>query len=262
MKVYEFGNIENPKLLMFHGMACTWKQNFGQVIEKLKEQFYLIIPAYNGHNPDENKDFTSITQTASEIDDYIMKNHNGKIYASYGLSMGANILVEVLSNQRIQMEKAIIDAPDFVPFPSWFVKPVSKMVASVGVKVLQNPKKLNSIILFLMTGSTSKDYGEEMINSSVFSGLTKNTIYNAYYADHVQHIPKAFKDTNVQVICWCGSTENWAIKSIKNLKKYIPQLREKQFEGYKHGELIIIHSELFIAELETVLLTDLVGKIS
>lgn len=259
MKVYEFGNIENPKLLMLHGMACTWKQNFGQVIEKLKEQFYLIIPAYDGHNPDENKDFTSIAQTASEIDDYIMKNHNGKIYASYGLSMGANILVEVLSNQKIQMEKAIIDAPYFVPFPSWFVKPISKLIASVGVKVLRNPKKLNPIALYLMTGSTSKDYGEEIISSSVFLELTKKTIYNAYYDDHVQHIPKAIKDTNVQVICWCGSKESWAIKSINSLKFFIPQLQEKQLEGFKHGELIFTHSDQFIVELSAVLLPTLVG---
>lgn len=256
MKVYEFGNIENPKLLMFHGMACTWKKSFGRVIEKLKEHFYLIIPAYDGHNPDENKDFTSITQTASDIDDYIVKNHNGTIYASYGLSMGANILVEVLSNQKIQMEKAIIDAPYFVPFPSWFVNPISKLVASVVVKVLQNPKKLNPIVLYLTTGSTSND-GEEMINSSVFLELTKNTIYNAYYDDHVQHIPNAIKDTNVQVICWCGSKESWAIKSINNLKNFIPQLQEKQFEGLKHGELLFAYPEQYISELNAELLFDL-----
>ena len=256
MMIYEFGNIENPKLLLFHGMACTWKQNFGQVIEKLKDHFYLIIPAYDGHNPNENKDFISIKHTADEIDAYIKKNHHGKIYASYGFSMGANILIEILSNQNIQMEKVIIDAPDFTPFPSWFMKPISKVIASVGIKALQNPNKINSIILFLMTGSISKDYGSKMVNSSIFLGLTKNTISNAYYADHVQLIPKTFKDTNVQVMCWSGSKEAGAIKSIRNLSKHRPQLRKKQFKGYRHGELVIVHSDQFITELEAVLLSD------
>lgn len=39
MNIYEFGNKENPIIMLFPGTMCCWKGNFGKVIEKLSENF-------------------------------------------------------------------------------------------------------------------------------------------------------------------------------------------------------------------------------
>ena len=35
MKVYEFGNLSNPVILLLPGTCCHWKCNFGHVIDGL-----------------------------------------------------------------------------------------------------------------------------------------------------------------------------------------------------------------------------------
>lgn len=39
MKVYTFGDQSKPVMVLFPGTCCYWKNNFGHVIEGLKEYF-------------------------------------------------------------------------------------------------------------------------------------------------------------------------------------------------------------------------------
>ena len=48
MNIYEFGNKENPIIMLFTGTMCCWKGNFGKVIEKLSENFFVSAVAYTG----------------------------------------------------------------------------------------------------------------------------------------------------------------------------------------------------------------------
>ncbi|MDP4152514.1 MAG: alpha/beta hydrolase [Bacillota bacterium] len=247
-----FGDESKPSLLLLHGMVCTWEQNFSHLIGDLQRNYYLILPAYDGHNPKEDKDFADIEQTAVEIDDYIATHHGGKIYAAYGFSMGANVLAEILASNRTAIEKTILDAPYLLPRPRFLAMPFSKIIAAIAVKIIKSPEKTSPILLNLVTGSFTSESCPEKLNSVVFSNITKKTFYNAYYFDHIQKIRAEIKDTKTEVYCWCGSKEYFAIKSINKLKKYIPDLQFKQFDGLKHGGLI--YSDRFKQELDAVLL--------
>ena len=43
MKVYTFGDNTKPVMMLFLGTCCYWKNNFGHVIEGLKEYFLWLM---------------------------------------------------------------------------------------------------------------------------------------------------------------------------------------------------------------------------
>ena len=57
MRVYEFGNKENPDFLLLPGSICYWKGNFGKVIENLARDFYVTAVAYTGFDEADTENY-------------------------------------------------------------------------------------------------------------------------------------------------------------------------------------------------------------
>ncbi|PKC53352.1 hypothetical protein RhiirA1_404377, partial [Rhizophagus irregularis] len=60
MEFKEFGDSRNPKIMLIHGMATTWDICYKAAIDELKNDFFIIVPVLDGHNPNEQSDFCSI----------------------------------------------------------------------------------------------------------------------------------------------------------------------------------------------------------
>ena len=73
----EFGNIANPPILLLHGMMQDWHTEY-EMLKPLEEHYRLIIPAQDGFY-DGSKDFTSFADQARQIEEYIHRNHGGKV---------------------------------------------------------------------------------------------------------------------------------------------------------------------------------------
>lgn len=41
MTIHEFGEKENPVIMLLPGTMCYWEENFGHVIEALAKNFYI-----------------------------------------------------------------------------------------------------------------------------------------------------------------------------------------------------------------------------
>lgn len=54
MKIHEFGNEGTPVILLLPGTCCYWKANFGNVAERLAENFRVGIVAYSGFDENSN----------------------------------------------------------------------------------------------------------------------------------------------------------------------------------------------------------------
>lgn len=59
MKIYGFGDINKPSIMLFPGTCCYWKTNFGHVLEGLQQYFYTLIVSYSGFDETENTTFVS-----------------------------------------------------------------------------------------------------------------------------------------------------------------------------------------------------------
>ena len=72
MRVYEFGK-ENPEcILLIHPSLVTWDY-FEYVIPLLEKHYHLLIPALPGYDLNDDSEFSSVEQIASELADDILK---------------------------------------------------------------------------------------------------------------------------------------------------------------------------------------------
>ena len=86
----EFGNKENPPVLLLHGMMQDWWSEY-ELLKPLEEHYRLIIPAQDGFYEGSN-DFTSFADQARQIEEYVQTNYNGKVHGAFGGSQGGLML--------------------------------------------------------------------------------------------------------------------------------------------------------------------------
>ena len=65
MHIHEFGNKDNPVILLLPGTMCYWKGNFGNVIDELAKDFFVAVVAYTGFDEEDKEDYQSVSDNAS-----------------------------------------------------------------------------------------------------------------------------------------------------------------------------------------------------
>ena len=192
MKVYTFGDNTKPVMMLFPGTCCYWKNNFGHVIEGLKEYFYVAIVSYSGFDETEQSTFISELDETKKIEQYIQQHFNGSIFGAYGCSLGGSFVSLLVSRKNVHIDHAIIGSSD--------MDQTSKFVAKLQTAIIM------PIIYPLITGKGSKlakkfiakrmnsqdenaDYRKKFmeimgIGSGVdFSFISKESMKNQFYSD-------------------------------------------------------------------------------
>ncbi len=87
MTIHEQGKENARTIVMLHGLGMSWDM-FGAAIEQLSASFHLIIPALPGHDLNSPHDFTSVEETARELENALAERNHTEIECLYGLSLG------------------------------------------------------------------------------------------------------------------------------------------------------------------------------
>ena len=99
MKYVEYGLKQNKTIMLLHGGGLApW--NYSEEAEQLQDRYHIIIPILDGHSGSD-KNFTTIENNGDEIIAYIDQNLNGKVFMMCGLSLGGQILTDILAKRRI-----------------------------------------------------------------------------------------------------------------------------------------------------------------
>ena len=108
MKVLEHGGRIGRTLLF---LPCTaepvWA--FAETIALLSEQWHVFQVVFDGHEPEEPGDFTSVEQTVDEVTEYLKAHGVARLDAAYGCSLGGACLTRFLALGEIPVGRAIID---------------------------------------------------------------------------------------------------------------------------------------------------------
>ncbi|MCR4711307.1 MAG: alpha/beta hydrolase, partial [Clostridia bacterium] len=108
MHVIEYGSKDQETILLLHGGGLSW-WNYREEAELLSDRFHVVLPVLDGH-ANSDADFTSIEENASRIISYIDQTYGGSVLLIGGLSLGAQILVEILSQRGDICRYAIIES--------------------------------------------------------------------------------------------------------------------------------------------------------
>ena len=123
MKTVEFGKENIDVIILLHGGGLSW-WNYTETAELLKNRFHIVIPILDGHTGSDVS-FTSIENNAKEIISYIDEQFNGHILLAGGLSLGGQVLVEILSQRNNICDFAMIESALVMPMKitEYFIAP-------------------------------------------------------------------------------------------------------------------------------------------
>ncbi|MCL2322007.1 MAG: alpha/beta hydrolase [Oscillospiraceae bacterium] len=229
-----------PTIILLHGGGLSnW--SLSNVAKLLEKDYNVVTPIIDGHGEDGNEDFISIEDSAKKLLEYIAKNHNGKVFAIGGLSLGAQIATEVLSQREDIAQYAILESSLVIPLSKWIIStivPTYKL--SYGLIKQKWFAKIQAKSL-LIPDEMFEEYFADSLKLSKQS-LINFTISNATYK-----LKDSIGKTKATVLIIVGEKEIGLMKkSGEALKNKIPNSKLYCAQNMKHGELSIVHPEEYV----------------
>ena len=97
MKYMEFGQGNPETILLLHGGGLSW-WSYQAEAELLQSEYRIVLPILDGH-AGSDRPFTSIESNAAELVSFTDEALGGRVLLMGGLSLGAQILLEALSQR-------------------------------------------------------------------------------------------------------------------------------------------------------------------
>ncbi|WP_425414795.1 alpha/beta fold hydrolase [Saccharibacillus sacchari] len=101
--------------MLIHGIS--WAGAYLLQAELLQDRYHVTLPILDGHGG-ETTIYSSTEQSANGLLAYIDEHHNGMLFALCGVSLGGQIVVELLSRREHVDDFAIIDGSCWIPQPT------------------------------------------------------------------------------------------------------------------------------------------------
>lgn len=244
----EFGSKENPPVLLLHGMMQDWHTEY-EMLKDLEEHYLLIIPAQDGFY-DGSGDFTSFADQARQIEEYVQGYYGGKVVGAYGCSQGGLILTELLTRNNIDFGTVIMDG--------CYVAHQGKISGWVTYKMFckfKNTGEFPALIMVMMKlmGLKAEDLG---MMDSLYVRASDETVKRNFMENYTYRTRPEIAENKTMVHMWCGSKEPYAIKSHKEIKKYLKNYEEEIMDGLGHGEFLMKHSKECCEKIHRSILSD------
>lgn len=252
MRIYEFGNKKNPVILLLPGTACHWKVNFERQIELLKEKFCVLAVSYDGFDENENTIFPDMILETKKIEDFIIKNYNGKIFSAYGCSLGGSFVGLLIQRQRIHITHGILGSSDLDQSSKFVAKLKSMLVAFIFAPIIIEGKLPN----FMKKRMEEQDPEEKAYSEKLFESFTANrkglpfvkkeSIKNQFYSDLITPLEDniSVKGTTVHIFYALKMGKEYEERYLKHFKN--PDIRR---QNYQHEELLFCYPEEWYKEI-------------
>ena len=119
----EYGKENSDVMILLHGGGLSW-WNYKEAAEMLQTDYHVILPILDGHAGSDQQ-FTTIEENASEIIEFINSKFGGSVLLIGGLSLGGQILLEILSQRKDICQYAIVESALVIPskFTYSMIKP-------------------------------------------------------------------------------------------------------------------------------------------
>ena len=238
MIFHEFGDKNFPDILLIHGGGNSW-WNYLRQARMLSDKYHVILPTLDGHGEEYQKEYISTENSAQQILEYIKNNCDRKLFVIGGVSLGGQIVMELLSLDSDIAEKAIIDGSICIPQPK--LARICTIIVKQFGKIMFS-KSASKIQLGLMKKMyPNMAYPEEIENYYIedmprIPIKTLVTIYQTYMGRY--RLKDTITESKAQVLYIYGEKEMKCVKeSAKLFQKMHPDCTLYEAKGYNHGYL-------------------------
>jgi len=241
MRTVEYGKGNKDVIFLLHGGGLSW-WNYKETAERLADRFHIVMPILNGHSGSDVP-FTSIENNAREIISYIDENFGGHILLIGGLSLGGQVLVEMLSQRKNICKLAVIESALVLPmkFTAAMIKPTYNMCYPLIKK--RWFAKLQFKALHIKAGLFENYYTDTAV-------ITKEDMIAFLMANSNYSVKETLADCEAKSLVLVGGKERRIMKkSAQKIADRLPMARLEVVDNYYHGEISINHPEQYAEKL-------------
>lgn len=241
MKFVEVGQENQDVIVLLHGGGLSWWQYQAQM-DLLCENYHVVLPILDGH-AGSDADFTSIEDNAKRLLDYIDKTYGGSVLLIAGLSLGGQILLDMLALRKDICQYAIVESAAIIP---------DKLTASLVAPLFSMSfplikKKWFAKMQFRYLGIRA-DLFEHYYEDTV--KLSKQNLIAFTKASSLYQVKKNLKDSLARVRIIVGEKETKKMHaSARYLHDFLPDSRLEIKAGLAHGQYAINQPYLYVKEL-------------
>lgn len=241
MKYMEYGAQHRPVILLLHGGGLSW-WNFREEAELLGQQYHVVLPILDGHTGSDVP-FTSMEQNAREIIAWVDRHCGGQVLLMGGLSLGGQVLVEILSQRPDICRYAILESA--LVFPMHVTHALVKPTYSLCYPLIRQRwfARLQFRSLHIQPELFEEYYRDT-------AGLTRPDMIAFLEANANYRLKDSLRSCAAQTLVLAGSRELPVMKrSARALAAKLPHARLEILSGYTHGELSLNHSRQYVDKL-------------
>ena len=229
MRFVEYGKENKDVIVLLHGGGMSW-WNYREVAEILQDNFHVILPILDGHTGSD-ADFTTIEDNADRIISFIGENFGGSVLLLGGLSLGGQILLEILSRKSDICKFAIVESALVLP---------SKLTHSMIAPAFGSCYRLIKYRWF-----SKLQFDSYRLKSELFEdyykdtcGISKENMISFLQANALYSVKPSLSESEAKAYVFVGAKENSAMrksariieKAFKNAKlQIIPRAYHGQF---------------------------------
>lgn len=245
MVIKEYEKENTNTIMLLHGGGLSW-WNYREEAEILSNEFHVVLPILDGH-AESDRDFIDINSNATEIITYIDDNYDGKVMAICGLSLGAQVLIEILSIRADICRYSIIESAliEEMPLVNYLIEPLMNISYWMITKRWFAKLQFQSLKI---RQELFEDYYRDSRKISKKSMIAFLKANSKYQVRDDLHKSKA------KVLILVGSKEpKKIISSAHKLNRMISRSELKICKGYTHGEISLNHPIEYVDELLTLM---------
>ncbi len=241
----EYGTQNKDTIILLHGGGLSW-WNYIDEIELLKNQFHLVIPILDGHSGSD-MNFTSIENNALKIIDFINTNYNGKVKLIGGLSLGGQILLEILSRKNDICDCAIIESTLAIPMKATYkmIRPAFSMSYGLISKKWFSKMQFKSLKI-------KKDLFNEYYRDTC--KISKEDMIAFMEANSKYEIKDSLSSTKAKVLVVVGDKDRPIMKkSASIIHQKINGSRIEILPNYYHGDFSINNPQQYVKAINELI---------
>ena len=248
MKCMEMGAENRKVILLLHGGGLSW-WNYSEAAQCLAKRFHVVMPILDGH-AGSDAPFTTMEENAKRIIAFIDKHFGGSVLLIGGLSLGAQVLVEMLSQRPDICRYAVIESALAVPM-KWTAALVEPSF-SLCYPLIQ--KRWFAKLQFASIG-IKPDLFEDYYRDTM--QIAKTDLIALMRANSAYVLKESLGACTANALVLVGSREMPVMRrSARLIAERIEGAQLEILKGYQHGELSINHGKLYAQRL-----LQLIGEI-
>ncbi len=237
MTAREFGINNSEVVVLLHGGGLGW-WNFANEIELLKGRYHVVIPALDGHAGSDSG-FSSIEDNAVRIINYIDTNFGGHALMIGGLSLGGQILLEILSRRKNICKFAMVESALALPMPITcrLIKPTIMLSYGLISKKWFSRLQMKSLNI---RGSLFDDYYRDTC------AITRENYIRILQSNSSYRIKPTLSQCQAKAMIFVGGKERPIMKKSAKMINGLILESDMITMNYNHGELSLNHAEEYV----------------